>query len=172
MPVPLVLVARTRDAVEHGARRVERATERMAMDAVDEGCPVAAILGCRLQALQFRDEAIAQLIIRVERQDPVRADLGQAEIALLGEAVERPVDHVDPRVPGEDVERTVGAATVDHDDAPGPIELRQRPLDVRDLVEGDQQRRDEIAVHGASLSGPWPASRPTGFPSSRSRRYG
>ncbi len=54
MPMALVLIARAVDAVEHGARRVERAAQGMAVDAIDEGRLVARVLGRGLKARKFR----------------------------------------------------------------------------------------------------------------------
>jgi hypothetical protein len=99
------------------------------MIAIDEG---RAIPGHSLrvaQVRQRRDQAIAHFVIGVEGQNPFALKLGNAEIALIGEAVERPREQHNLGIAREDIERPIRATAAHNDDAPCPcdlVELRAR----------------------------------------------
>ena len=113
MAVSLVTVAGAFGPVQNGARRIERGAQRPPVHAIDEASAVAAHLPPRHERAYLRSDGRRQLVVGIHRQHPGRTDLGEAEVALLGEAVELARHDARLAVARDDVERRVGAAAVD-----------------------------------------------------------
>src|SRR5262249_340206 len=99
------------------------------MNAIDEGSPVTGYSFRFVQVAQLLKQGIAQFVIGVKRENPFALNLGKAEIALTGEAVERPLKQRYLRIAREDIECPIRAAAVRNDDAPCPGELVERASD-------------------------------------------
>jgi hypothetical protein len=70
--------------------------------------------------LQFGNQVIAKLIIRVQRQYPLARNSLQSEIALASEVCEFPVKKINLRTGSHNLKRPVGASAVDDDNSLGP----------------------------------------------------
>ena len=144
VPMPLLPIVPAIPAIENCSRRVEGTSQGTAVNAVNKPGTIAGDGLARNQRPQLVDQFIAQLVIGVERQNPRTLDMDQAEIALPGEVDEFMHEYRNPRMAAQNLQGSVGAAAVDHDDALRPSQLGERALDIGHLVTGEDQRRDLI----------------------------
>src|SRR5262245_28617061 len=115
-PVSMSLVAVTRAifAIQYRARWIKRCPQRTPVNAVSEGCAIAANFGGRLQFRYLTVEFVRQNIVRVQRQYPLRLDLLQTEVALPCERIELALHHSHLRIRLHNLQCLVGAETVQH----------------------------------------------------------
>jgi hypothetical protein len=110
---------------------------------------VRAVLG------QHAGDLLAQLgghlLVRVEREDPVAAGLGKAEVLLRGEAGPRPNDDAICEVT-RDLRGLVLRLGVDHDDLVRPRHALQTGAQPVFLVERDDDHGEPRSRHRARIS--------------------
>jgi hypothetical protein len=99
MAMALVFVPAIPDPVEHEARRIERAAQGTAVDAIDEADAEPRLLLGRIQSAKLGDQLVTQLVVGIQRQHPLGPDMRQSEVALFGETVERPMTNFHAGVP-------------------------------------------------------------------------
>ena len=124
--MPLLAVDGLVPAIEHDARGIKRATQRLAMDAVHEGHAISGHFLRRDETLHLHEQCLAELVIRIERKHPRGAHLSEPEIALIGKIDEWMRDHRGLRIRADDRKRLIAAAAVDDNDPLGPGELVER----------------------------------------------
>ena len=100
------------------------------MNAVNKPGAITGDSLARNKRPQLVEQFVAQLVIGVERQNPWALDMDQAEIALPGEIDEFVHEYRNPRMAAQNVQGSVGAAAIDHDDALRPCQLGERALDI------------------------------------------
>src|ERR671931_2722092 len=108
----LISILRPIPAVEHSPGRIEVGPKRAAENAIDETCSVSRSFLFRGKPTEFGNEFFAQLVIGVERQDPLARNLRQAEIALRCEIVERATHDFGLRVAKNHLYGFIGAAAI------------------------------------------------------------
>src|SRR5438094_5879943 len=109
------------------------------MNAIDKACAIPSRTIRRTERCKLAHQRVAELVIRIKRQDPGTRDLGQSEIALTRKINEAVPDHLRLRVSTYNFDRLVGTTTIDNDNASCPRQFLESPPDIGCFVEGEDE---------------------------------
>ena len=146
MGVAVVDVDAATGAHQVVAGRQQGAAQGLAIHQIAEGgehgIHIRAGLGD--QGRHLGGEGRGDDVVGIEAEAPGGVDQPLAEVALLGEGVKRALHHLHARMGGQDLQRAVCAATVEHQDVLGPGQASETAGDICFLVESENQGGDLI----------------------------
>jgi hypothetical protein len=131
-------------SIQNRPRRVERASKGSAAHAVPKG-DLKTVREWRIgQCRHFPNKIFTADVICIKRQNPLRIDVIKPEIALGSERIELSLNHVHPWMSPYIPEGAIITEAIDDKYSRRPVERRERSLDVRHLIECENERCDAV----------------------------